>query len=61
MSEATSSKPKVLNCQEERICRENDVGTGHVSVIHRSEDCIVMINHATRDEITIRKGLRKWL
>ena len=55
------SKPRVLDPQEERICKENGVETEHVSVEYRSDDCIVLLNHRTRDNITIRKGERKWL
>ena len=55
------SKPRVLDPQEERICKENDVGTEHVSVEYRGTDYIVLLNHRTRDNITIRKGERRWL
>ena len=55
------SKPRILDPQEERICKENGVETEHVSVEYRSEDCIVLLNHRTRDNITIRKGDRRWL
>lgn len=55
------SKPRGLDPQEERICRENGVDPDHVSVEYRGEDYIVLLNHRTRDNITIRKGERKWL
>lgn len=55
------SKIRVLNPQEEKICRENGVETSHMSVAYRGDDYIVFLNHKTRDTITIRKGERRWL
>ena len=55
------SKPRALDPQEERICKENGVDIEHVSVEYRGESCIVLLNHRTRDNITIRKGDRRWL
>ena len=55
------SKPRALNPKEERICKENGVDTEHTSVEFRGDDLLVLLNHRTRDHITIQKGDRKWL
>ena len=55
------SDNRCLSEQEVRLCKENNIGTEHVVVTHRSEKCIVLLNNRTRDNIVITKGDRKWL
>lgn len=47
--------------REEKIMRENGMDPRAFCVIHSDEDMIVLRNYKTRDDVTIRKGDRKWL
>lgn len=53
-------KVRCLTGLEEQILRRNGVDPERCSVVHRDEDCIVLVNHRTRDNITIRQGDRAW-
>lgn len=47
-------KHRTPDPEEERILRENGLDPGEYAVIHRT------VCYRTRDELTIRKGDRKW-
>lgn len=53
-------KHRTPDPEEERILRENGLDPGEYAVIHRTETEIRLLCYRTRDELTIRKGDRKW-
>lgn len=46
--------------QEESILRENGLDPNRFGVIYRDLDTIRLLCYATRDNITINRGDRKW-
>ena len=57
---ADMAKPRVLDDQEIEILKRNGISPEYKSVVFRSEDTINLINHRTRDVITIHQGDKKW-
>lgn len=54
------AKARAADEREQRILRENQIDPDRFSVIFRDEDTIVLLNHITRDTLTVRKGDRAW-
>lgn len=54
------AKPRDLEDQEIEILRRNGINPESKSVVFRSEDTLHLIDHKTRDDITIHQGDRKW-
>lgn len=46
--------------REKKILRENGLDPSKFCVIFRDETTIALRNYKTRDDVTIRKGDRKW-
>lgn len=54
------TKVRALDDQERAVLERNGVDPERCSVVHREDDAIVLINHRTRDNITIRQGDKSW-
>lgn len=55
-----AAKVRALTDQERSVLKRNGVDPERCSVVHRDDDAIVLINHKTRDNITIRQGDKSW-
>lgn len=54
------SKYRVPTPEEEEIIRRNGIDPEGKLIAHRSEDCISLVCHKTRDTILICRGEKKW-
>lgn len=53
-------KARAPDEQEQKIMQENGLDPDRFSVTFRDESTIVLLNHKTRDNLTIHKGDRPW-
>ena len=53
-------KARVPDEQERKIIQENGMDPERFCVTFRDENTICLRNYKTRDDVTIRKGERKW-
>ena len=51
---------RVPNDTEVQIIRDNGMDPKQFGVSYRDDDCIRLLNYNTRDNVTIRRGDRKW-
>ena len=54
------AKPRALDNQEIEILKRNGINPESKSVVFRSEDTLHLIDHRTRDDITIHQGDKAW-